>query len=152
VGILSGPLRMPTQPGPRCWEATGLTGRTSFDAVSDYSSSAPRTSVRLKVAKRHRGRSAAARDPWPSRSPGVRHDGDLRPTPNGHLALSAHGLFAGEEVSQDVAFTAARAGLVRCPVIPSASRSHRRQDKPGAGHPMPLASPPRRADAVYVKV
>jgi len=35
------------------------------------------------------------------------------------------------------------------PVIPSASRGHRRQDKPGTGRPMPLASPPGRPDVVY---
>jgi hypothetical protein len=35
------------------------------------------------------------------------------------------------------------------PVIPGASRGHRRQDKPGAGRPMPLARPPGRPDVVY---
>ena len=35
------------------------------------------------------------------------------------------------------------------PVIPGASRGHRRQGKPGAGRPMPLASPPDRPDVVY---
>ena len=35
------------------------------------------------------------------------------------------------------------------PVIPDSSRSHRREGKPGAGRPMPLASPPDRPDVVY---
>ena len=35
------------------------------------------------------------------------------------------------------------------PVIPSASRGHLRPGKAGAGHPMPLASPPGRPDVVY---
>jgi hypothetical protein len=35
------------------------------------------------------------------------------------------------------------------PVIPAASRGHLREGKPGAGRPMPLASPPGRPDAVY---
>jgi hypothetical protein len=35
------------------------------------------------------------------------------------------------------------------PVIPGASRGHLRQGKPGAGRPMPLASPPDRPDVVY---
>jgi hypothetical protein len=34
------------------------------------------------------------------------------------------------------------------PVIPAASPG-RRPGKPGAGHPMPLASPPGRPDVVY---
>ena len=34
------------------------------------------------------------------------------------------------------------------PVIP-AGRSRPRPGKPGAGHPMPLASPPGRPDVVY---
>ena len=35
------------------------------------------------------------------------------------------------------------------PVIPGASRSHRREGKPGAGRPIPLASPPGRPGVVY---
>ena len=35
------------------------------------------------------------------------------------------------------------------PVIPGAGRGHRREGKPGAGRPMPLASPPGRPDVVY---
>jgi hypothetical protein len=35
------------------------------------------------------------------------------------------------------------------PVIPAASRGHLRKGKPGAGRPMPLASPPARPDVVY---
>jgi hypothetical protein len=35
------------------------------------------------------------------------------------------------------------------PVIPAASRGQLRQGKPGAGRPMPLASPPGRPDVVY---
>jgi integrase len=35
------------------------------------------------------------------------------------------------------------------PVIPGSSRDHRRAGKPGAGRPMPLASPPGRPDVVY---
>jgi hypothetical protein len=35
------------------------------------------------------------------------------------------------------------------PVIPGASRGHRREGKPSAGRPMPLASPPDRPDLVY---
>jgi hypothetical protein len=35
------------------------------------------------------------------------------------------------------------------PVIPTASRGHLRGGKPGAGRPMPLASPPGRPDVVY---
>ena len=35
------------------------------------------------------------------------------------------------------------------PVIPGASPGRRRQGKPGAGRPMPLASPPGRPDVVY---
>jgi hypothetical protein len=35
------------------------------------------------------------------------------------------------------------------PVIPAASRGRLRDGKPGAGRPMPLASPPGRPDAVY---
>ncbi len=35
------------------------------------------------------------------------------------------------------------------PIIPSASRVLHRQGKPGAGGPIPLASPPGRPDVVY---
>jgi hypothetical protein len=35
------------------------------------------------------------------------------------------------------------------PVIPGSSRGHLRQGKPGAGRPMPLASPPGRPEVVY---
>jgi hypothetical protein len=35
------------------------------------------------------------------------------------------------------------------PVIPPAASPGRRPGKPGAGHPMPLASPPGRPDVVY---
>jgi hypothetical protein len=35
------------------------------------------------------------------------------------------------------------------PVIPAASGGHLRKGKPGAGRPMPLASPPVRPDVVY---
>jgi hypothetical protein len=35
------------------------------------------------------------------------------------------------------------------PVIPAASHGLRRQGKPAAGRPMPLASPPGRPDVVY---
>jgi hypothetical protein len=35
------------------------------------------------------------------------------------------------------------------PVIPAASRGRLRDGKPGAGRPMPLASPPGRPDVVY---
>jgi len=35
------------------------------------------------------------------------------------------------------------------PVIPGASPGRRRQGQSGASHPMPLASPPGRADVVY---
>jgi len=35
------------------------------------------------------------------------------------------------------------------PVIPAASPGRRRQGGPGAGRPMPLASPPDRPDVVY---
>ena len=35
------------------------------------------------------------------------------------------------------------------PVIPSGTPGRRRPGKPGAGHPMPLASPPGQPDAVY---
>jgi hypothetical protein len=35
------------------------------------------------------------------------------------------------------------------PVIPAAGRGRPRPAKPGAGHPMPLASPPGRPDVVY---
>jgi hypothetical protein len=35
------------------------------------------------------------------------------------------------------------------PVIPGSSRGHRREGKPGAGRPMPLASPPGRPGVVY---
>ena len=35
------------------------------------------------------------------------------------------------------------------PVIPGASRGRLRQGKPGAGRPMPLASPPVRPGVVY---
>ncbi len=35
------------------------------------------------------------------------------------------------------------------PVIPGASRGHRREGKPCAGRPMPPASPPVRPDVVY---
>jgi hypothetical protein len=35
------------------------------------------------------------------------------------------------------------------PVIPAARLGRRRQDKPGSGHPVPLASPPGRPDVVY---
>ena len=35
------------------------------------------------------------------------------------------------------------------PVIPGASRGRLRQGKPGAGRPMPLASPPGRPEVVY---
>ena len=34
-------------------------------------------------------------------------------------------------------------------VIPGASRGRLREGKPGAGRPMPLASPPGRLDVVY---
>jgi hypothetical protein len=35
------------------------------------------------------------------------------------------------------------------PVIPAASCGHLREGRPGAGRPMPLASPPGRPDVVY---
>jgi hypothetical protein len=35
------------------------------------------------------------------------------------------------------------------PVIPGARRGHRCEGRPGAGRPMPLASPPGRPDVVY---
>jgi hypothetical protein len=35
------------------------------------------------------------------------------------------------------------------PVIPAASPGRRRPGKPGAGRPVPLASPPGRPDVVY---
>ncbi len=35
------------------------------------------------------------------------------------------------------------------PVVPGASRDHRRSGVPGAGRPVPLASPPGRPDVVY---
>jgi hypothetical protein len=35
------------------------------------------------------------------------------------------------------------------PVLPGSGRGHRRDAKPGAGRPMPLASPPGRPDVVY---
>ena len=35
------------------------------------------------------------------------------------------------------------------PVIPAASRGRLRKAQPGAGRPMPLASPPARPDVVY---
>ena len=35
------------------------------------------------------------------------------------------------------------------PVIPGASPGRRRQGAPGAGRPMPLASPPGRPEVVY---
>ncbi len=41
----------------------------------------------------------------------ARVDGDLSPCPDGHLALSTAGVFAGDEVSLDVSFAAARARL-----------------------------------------
>jgi hypothetical protein len=54
----------------------------------------------------------------------ARHDGDLRPSPDGHRALSAHHVFVSDEVLLDVSFPAARArlaGLIRGGLLGSAS-------------------------------
>ena len=79
----------------------------------------------------------------------VRHDGDLSPSPDGHLPLSAQGVFVGDEVSLDVSLTAAQArlaSLIRGGLLGAASAQAYSDGITGlarAGPPGPAPGPSR---------
>jgi hypothetical protein len=91
--------------------------------------------------------------PGRPRSAGARHEGDLSLSPDGHLPLSTHGVFVGDEVSLDVSFAAAQArlaSLIRGGLLGAASAQAYRDGITGLAPPGPPGPAPGLSRLVQV--